>query len=134
MAKSFNIEAITLSGVTFSTTAEFLKLRTVNGDIGIMADHMPLVTELSYGEMIVKQEKGEEVRYYIDGGFMEVNKERVLILGDEIIESSQIDIERAQREKEVEESKLSKLKEEEDIARANKKIQENLMKIKIGSR
>ena len=99
-----------------------------------MADHMPLGTELSYGEMIVKQEKGEEVRYYIDGGFMEVNKERVLILGDEIIESSQIDIERAQREKEVEESKLSKLKEEEDIARANKKIQENLMKIKIGSR
>ena len=134
MAKSFSIEAITPSGTAFSTTAEFLKLRTVNGDIGIMADHMPLVTELSYGEMIVKQEKGEEVRYYIDGGFMEVNKERVLILGDEIIESSQIDIERAQREKEVEESKLSKLKEEEDIARANKKIQENLMKIKIGSR
>ena len=134
MAKSFSIEAITPSGTAFSTTAEFLKLRTVNGDIGIMADHMPLVTELSYGEMIVKQEKGSEMRYYIDGGFMEVNKERVLILGDEIIESSQIDIERAQREKEVEESKLSKLKEEEDIARANKKIQENLMKIKIGSR
>ena len=134
MAKSFSIEAITLSGTAFSTTAEFLKLRTVNGDIGIMADHMPLVTELSYGEMIVKQEKGSEMRYYIDGGFMEVNKERVLILGDEIIESSQIDIERAQREKEIEESKLSKLKEEEDIAKANKKIQENLMKIKIGSR
>lgn len=134
MAKSFNIEAITPSGVAFSTTAEFLKLRTVNGDIGIMADHMPLVTELSYGEMVVKQEKGGEVRYYIDGGFMEVNKERVLILGDEIIESSQIDIERARREKEIEESKLSKLKEEEDIARANKKIQENLMKIKIGSK
>ena len=134
MAKSFSIEAITPSGTAFSTTAEFLKLRTVNGDIGIMADHMPLVTELSYGEMIVKQEKGEEVRYYIDGGFMEVNKERVLILGDEIIESSQIDIERARREKEIEESKLSKLKEEEDIAKANKKIQENLMKIKIGSK
>ena len=82
--------------------------------------------------MVVKQEKGGEVRYYIDGGFMEVNKERVLILSDEIIESSEIDIERARREKEIEESKLSKLKEEEDIARANKKIQENLMKIKIG--
>ena len=134
MAKSFSIEAITPSGTAFSTTAEFLKLRTVNGDIGIMADHMPLVTELSYGEMIVKQEKGSEMRYYIDGGFMEVNKERVLILGDEIIESSQIDIERAQREKEIEESKLYKIKEEEDIAKANKKIQENLMKIKIGSR
>ena len=134
MAKSFSIEAITPSGTAFSTTAEFLKLRTVNGDIGIMADHMPLVTELSYGEMIVKQEKGSEMRYYIDGGFMEVNKERVLILGDEIIESSQIDIEREKKKKEIEESKLSKLKEEEDIAKANKKIQENLMKIKIGSR
>lgn len=134
MAETFNIEAITPSGTVFKTTAEFLKLRTVNGDIGIMAKHTPLVTELSYGEMTVKSVTGEEVRYYVDGGFLEVNRERVLILGDEIIESSHIDIERAHKEKEIEESKLSKLKEEEDIATANKKIQENLMKIKIGSR
>lgn len=134
MAETFNIEAITPLGTVFKTTAEFLKLRTVSGDIGIMAKHSPLVTELSYGEMTVKSVTGEEVRYYVDGGFLEVNRERVLILGDEIIESSQIDIERAQKEKEIEESKLSKLKEEEDIARANKRIQENLMKIKIGSR
>ena len=134
MAEAFNIEAITPDGLVFKTTAKFLKLRTVTGDIGIKARHMPLVTELSYGEMTVESVDGVEARYYIDGGFLEINKERVLILGDEIIESSQIDIERAQKEKEIEESKLSKLKEEEDIAKANKKIQENLMKIKIGSK
>ncbi len=55
-------------------------------------------------------------------------------MGDDIIESSQIDVERARKEKEIEESRLTKLREEEDIARANKRIQENLMKIKIGSR
>ena len=133
MADSFNLEAITPSGIIFQTTAEFLMLRTTSGDLGIMANHMPLVTELTYGEMVVKTGQGE-IRYYVQGGFLEINKEKVLILGDEIIESSQIDVERARKEKEIEESRLTKLREEEDIARANKRIQENLMKIKIGSR
>ena len=133
MADSFNLEAITPSGIIFQTTAEFLMLRTTSGDLGIMADHMPLVTELTYGEMVVKTGQGE-IRYYVQGGFLEINKEKVLILGDEIIESSQIDVERARKDKEIEESRLSKLKEEEDISKANKRIQENLMKIKIGSR
>ena len=133
MADSFNLEAITPSGIIFQTTAEFLMLRTTSGDLGIMANHMPLVTELTYGEMVVKTGQGE-IRYYVQGGFLEINKEKVLILGDEIIESSQIDVERAKKDKEIEESRLSKLKEEEDISKANKRIQENLMKIKIGSR
>lgn len=132
MADSFNLEAITPSGIIFQTTAEFLMLRTTSGDLGIMANHMPLVTELTYGEMVVKTGQGE-IRYYVQGGFLEINKEKVLILGDEIIESSQIDVERARKDKEIEESRLSKLKEE-DISKANKRIQENLMKIKIGSR
>ena len=133
MADSFNLEAITPSGIIFQTTAEFLMLRTTSGDLGIMANHMPLVTELTYGEMVVKTGQGE-IRYYVQGGFLEINKEKVLILGDEIIESSQIDVERARKDKEIEESRLSELKEEEDISKANKRIQENLMKIKIGSR
>ena len=132
MADSFNLEAITPSGIIFQTTAEFLMLRTTSGDLGIMANHMPLVTELTYGEMVVKTGQGE-IRYYVQGGFLEINKEKVLILGDEIIESSQIDVERARKDKEIEESRLSKLKEE-DISKANKRIQENLMKIKIGRR
>lgn len=133
MADSFNLEAITPFGIIFQTTAEFLMLRTTSGDLGIMANHMPLVTELTYGEMVVKTGEGE-IRYYVQGGFLEINKEKVLILGDDIIESSQIDVEKARKEKEIEESRLSKLKEEEDISKANKRIQENLMKIKIGSR
>ena len=133
MADSFNLEAITPSGIIFQTTATFLMLRTTSGDLGIMANHMPLVTELTYGEMVVKTDRGE-IRYYVEGGFLEINKQKVLILGDDIIESSQIDVEKARKDKEIEESRLTKLKEEEDIARANKRIQENLMKIKIGSR
>ena len=133
MAELFDVEAITPSGIIFKTKTEFLKLRTVSGDLGVLAKHIPLVAELTYGEMILKTKGGEE-RYYVEGGFLEVGKEKTLILGDDIIESSKIDVERARRQKDIEEAKLLKLREEEDIARANKKIQENLMKIKIGSK
>lgn len=133
MATSFNIEAITLNGIKLQTTATFLKLRTVNGDVGILANHSNLVTELGTGEMTVKKDKEEE-KYYLSGGFMEVREGKVVIMAEEVIEASQIDVERLRKETELEEAKLEKLKEEKDILSANKRIQDNLTKIRIGTR
>ena len=133
MATSFNIEAITLNGIKLQTTATFLKLRTVNGDVGILANHSNLVTELGTGEMTVKKDKEEE-KYYLSGGFMEVREGKVVIMAEEVIEASQIDVERLRKETELEEEKLEKLKEEKDILSANKRILDNLTKIRIGTR
>ena len=133
MATSFNIEAIIPSGIKLQTTATFLKLRTVNGDIGILANHSNLVTELGSGEMLIQKDKEEE-KYYLSGGFMEVRQDKVVIMAEEVIEASLIDVERLRKETEVEEAKLEKRKEEEDILSANKRIQDNLTKIRIGTR
>ena len=133
MATSFNIEAIIPSGIKLQTTATFLKLRTVNGDIGILANHSNLVTELGSGEMLIQKDKEEE-KYYLSGGFMEVRQDKVVIMAEEVIEASLIDVERLRKETEVEEAKLEKLKGEKDILSANKRIQDNLTKIRIGSR
>ena len=113
MATSFNIEAIIPSGIKLQTTATFLKLRTVNGDIGILANHSNLVTELGSGEMLIQKDKEEE-KYYLSGGFMEVRQDKVVIMAEEVIEASLIDVERLRKETEVEEAKLEKLKEEKD--------------------
>ncbi len=133
MATSFNIEAIIPSGIKLQTTATFLKLRTVNGDIGILANHSNLVTELGSGEMLIQKDKEEE-KYYLSGGFMEVRQDKVVIMAEEVIEASLIDVERLRKETEVEEAKLEKLKGEKDILSANKRIQDNLTKIRIGTR
>ena len=55
-------------------------------------------------------------------------------MAEEVIEASQIDVERLRKETELEEAKLEKLKEEKDILSANKRIQDNLTKIRIGTR
>ena len=133
MATSFNIEAIIPSGIKLQTTATFLKLRTVNGDIGILANHSNLVTELGSGEMLIQKDKEEENKY-LSGGFMEVRQDKVVIMAEEVIEASLIDVERLRKETEVEEAKLEKLKEEKDILSANNRIQDNLTKIRIGTR
>lgn len=133
MATSFNIEAIIPSGIKLQTTATFLKLRTINGDIGILANHSNLVTELGSGEMLIQKDKEEE-KYYLSGGFMEVRQDKVVIMAEEVIEASLIDVERLRKETEVEEAKLEKLKEEKDILSANNRIQDNLTKIRIGTR
>jgi F-type H+-transporting ATPase subunit epsilon len=67
----------------------------VDGQIGILPKHIPLITELSRGELVARA--GEEAYYFaIYGGFMHVLSDRVTVLADVAERASDIDIERAE--------------------------------------
>ena len=52
MSKEFILKAVTPEGLVFEKPVIFAKLRTENGDIGILADHINLVSLIGAGEMI----------------------------------------------------------------------------------
>lgn len=129
---SFNISIISPQKKVFSGEAEFMLVRTKDGNLGILANHAPLVTELALGEMTLKISEKTEEKFYISGGFLEVSDNKVKILADEAMKADEIDIENARKEKEVIEAKLKKLSEDKEIAMTQKALQEALTKIKIG--
>lgn len=97
---TFKLEVITPQKKVLEQDAEFVMMRTTEGDMGILAGHAPIVAELAIGEMKIKN-NGEEVVYFVSGGFLDVSTERTLILADEAMDVRDIDVEKAKRDAEV---------------------------------
>lgn len=130
---NFNLEIVTPQKVILKEEATMVIARTIEGDIGILANHAPLVTELALGEMKIKH-GDKEKDFFISGGFLEISKDKVLILADKAINAKDIDIEKEKEEKELYEAKLKKLSEDREIATTQQALKESLKKIELGSR
>jgi F-type H+-transporting ATPase subunit epsilon len=81
----------------------------VEGELGIMAGHAPLVTPLKTGVLRLLNEKTEQV-IAISGGFIEVRPEKVTVLAETAELPEEIDVTRAQSAKERAEGRLKDLK------------------------
>lgn len=78
---TFQLEIITPITKVLSQEAEYIRLRTIDGDIGILPNHSPFVAPLVPTRLIVRKDK-EEKEYFISGGFMEISNNIVTILAD----------------------------------------------------
>jgi F-type H+-transporting ATPase subunit epsilon len=128
---TFKLEVITPIKKILEKEVEMIILRTTEGDMGVLANHAPFVAELAIGEMKIKS-SGEEVAYFVSGGFIDISREQTTILADEAIDAREIDVERAKQDAEVAQAKLTKLKEDRDIAATQKALQDALTKVRIG--
>lgn len=81
----------------WSGTAQMVVARTVDGDIGVMAGHAPLLAQLREGHAarIVPAGGGDVLGIAVHGGFLSVTKEGVTILAEDAELSDEIDVSRA---------------------------------------
>ena len=78
---STHVQIITLEKVVYSGDVESVVVPGAEGQLGILANHASLMSILSTG-LIRLISEGNEVRFNVDGGFIEVNKNSVTILAD----------------------------------------------------
>ena len=78
---STHVEIITLERVVYSGDVESVVVPGAEGQLGILSNHTSLMSILSTG-LIRLISEGNEVRFNVDGGFIEVNKNSVTILAD----------------------------------------------------
>ena len=78
---STHVEIITLEKVVYSGDVESVVVPGAEGQLGILANHASLMSILSTG-LIRLISEGNKVRFNVDGGFIEVNKNSVTILAD----------------------------------------------------
>ncbi len=126
MATEFIAKAITPEGLVFEKLVTFLKIKTENGDVGIMARHINFISPLGAGEMLVREKDNRETTYYLEGGFLEVREDQVVILGEDILEATAAEAVKMAREAVIKKAKEHKIREEKDILVSKKRIQENL--------
>lgn len=103
----------------------------IEGSLGIMANHAPLMAELTIGEVWMQDADGKEIRLAISGGFMEVNANAVSILADTAEKAQEIDIARAEEARKRAEKRLRTREMGIDQARAEASLKRALVRLHV---
>lgn len=82
MAKSFSLSVVSHDGALFEGTVTSVVATAVTGELGIMANHTPLMAALKAGHVHIFTEDGDEEVLYVSSGFMEVQPDKTIILAD----------------------------------------------------
>lgn len=130
---TFVLDIVTPERKVFSGNVTFVGVKGYDGELGVMANHMPLVTPLKVGVTKIVMEDNTEQLVAISGGFLEVRGKQATILAQTAELPEEIDIDRALRAKERAEERLKK-KHEFDSARAEIALQRALMRLKVSKR
>ena len=127
---TFKIKVVTYEEKVLEQEAEFVLVRTTEGDMGILPNHSPFIAGLSTGEMKIRL-NGKEEKYFVSEGLLEISNNVVTIIATEAIPADQLDVERAKKEVEELKAKLAKVQEDKDILITQKNLQQALMKVHI---
>ncbi len=92
MSNVMQCDIVTPEKSIFSGEVSFVALPSVTGEVGVLAQHAPLLTILGSGEVRLKDAEGAKLgTYAIAGGYAEVDGKRVIILADHARNVKEID-------------------------------------------
>jgi len=92
---TIKLDIVTAERAVLSEEVEYISAPGVDGVIGILPRHAPLLTALNFGELRYKK-NGQEFHFAIGGGFMEVRPDHVTVLADSAEHADEIDEQRAE--------------------------------------
>jgi len=122
MASTFQLEIVTPSRLLVKDAAEEAQIPGLNGYLGILPGHAPLLTELAVG-VITYKSNGTAHTLSVAWGFVEVLPDKVTILAEAAERPQEIDIARAEKAKARAEERLKSNNPEIDYTRAEDALQ-----------
>ncbi|AME09987.1 MULTISPECIES: F0F1 ATP synthase subunit epsilon [Gemella] len=129
---TLNVSIVTPNGEVYSTkNASMVVLGTTSGQLGIMANHVPMVVSLAIGPLKVAFPDGKEERIAVSEGFVETHKNDITVIVQTAECADDIDVERAKRAKERAEKRLSERKSTLDVRRAELALARALARLKV---
>lgn len=131
--RDFRLEVISPDRIFFDDTVDMVELRTTEGDIGILKGHIPLTAIVAPGIMKIKMSGGEKEAALHDG-FIEILKDRVVILAESCEWPEEIDINRANEAKLRAERRLKGADGEINESRAEMSLRRALTRIELGQK
>ncbi|MBI2886368.1 MAG: F0F1 ATP synthase subunit epsilon [Chloroflexi bacterium] len=102
----FRLEVVTAERSVFSEDVDLVTVPGIDGELGILPHHAPLLTALTYGEMVIRRGH-EETSIAIGGGFLEVRPDKVVVLADMAERAEEIDVSRAEAARKRAEEQLT---------------------------
>jgi F-type H+-transporting ATPase subunit epsilon len=129
---SMLLEIVTPERKVYSKQVDMVIARGVSGDLGILPNHIPFVTTLKIAPLRVKDGVAEDW-IAVNGGFMQVAKDKVVILAESAELADDINLDRAESAKTRAESRISTKQEAIDFKRAEIALQKAINRIEVGA-
>ena len=128
------LEIVTPEKLAYSGEADMVIAPGIEGELGILPHHAPLITTLGVGELRIKH-GGSEESFAIIGGFLQVRPDKVVVMAETADLASDIDLEKAQEARRAAERALEGPSQEPaDLASARAQLQQSLLRIRVAER
>ena len=101
MADNLQVELVSADRTVWSGEAAMVIARTVEGDVGVLRGHAPMLSVLTDAVVEISPDEGPVVVATVDGGFLSVSNDRVSILSEHVLLSHEINLEEARTELET---------------------------------
>ena len=128
------LEIVTPERLAFSDIVDAVVVPGIEGELGILPHHAPLLSTLGLGELRIRRGVSEE-SFAIVGGFVQVRPDKVVVMAETADMSSEIDLERAlEARREAERALETGYREGADLASARAALQQALLRIRVAER
>lgn len=133
MTNTLKLEIITPAGTVYSEDVEMVTLPGVEGEFGVYPRHVPLITQMEPGELIVRKD-GHDLFVATGAGLIEVTAHRVAVLTDLAVPADRIDEAKAEEARQRAEARLHEKLSAEEHAAANAALTRSLVQLRVKRR
>jgi F-type H+-transporting ATPase subunit epsilon len=124
MAKTIQVDIVSAEQQIFSGPADMVVAPGESGELGILPEHVPLLTRVKPGTVRIRKEGAEEEVIYVSGGMMEVQPDRVTILADTSVRAHDLDEAKAMEAERLAKEALANKAGAIDFAKAQAELAE----------
>ena len=117
MANTIKFELVTPDRSVVSEDVEYVGAPGVNGEFGVLPNHIPFLSALGVGSLYFKT-GGRRSYVFVAGGFAEISPDKVTVLAEVAEKAEEIDVERARKARERAEKRLQQAQDRVEYARA----------------
>jgi F-type H+-transporting ATPase subunit epsilon len=133
MAATLKLEIVTPESKTFSEDVDMVTLPGVEGEMGIYPMHVPLMTQISAGEISVRS-GNREFFLAVGEGFVQITGEKVAVMTDMAIKAEDIDETKAEEARKRAEARLAEKLDDEESATVQAALAHSLAQLKVKRR
>jgi F-type H+-transporting ATPase subunit epsilon len=133
MASTLKLEIVTPDGPAYAGEVEMVTLPGVEGQMGVFPMHVPLMTQLVPGEIIVRKE-GRDTSLAVGEGLVEITGGQVTILTDMAIAAEHIDEAKVEEARKRAEARLQEKLSDEEVASVNASLARSLAQLHVKRR
>jgi F-type H+-transporting ATPase subunit epsilon len=126
---------VTAERIVFDGDVDMVVAPGIEGQLGVLPHHAPLMTALTIGELVLQKKGEEDTIMAIGGGFMEIGPHHVTVLADSAERAEEIDEDRAMAARRRAEATMAQARpEQEEFIKAEAALRRSALRLRVAKR